>query len=146
MMLTDRHVLFLKVCEWRQKWCDEGGYRLLAAQFKDPAVCSDTEEVEEGGRVVLRKLGLEWRSEAFSTLCAQIDRDIEQGSRIGTRRKKRSLPSVWLEALRNSEEYKVPLELARQVFDEEWLRRFLATNEKELKIFTLKIWEGSVLH
>ncbi|CAH7667645.1 hypothetical protein PPACK8108_LOCUS2064 [Phakopsora pachyrhizi] len=42
---------------WRAQQKD-GGFTALAAQFCDPGVCSETEEVELNGAVILRKMKL----------------------------------------------------------------------------------------
>ncbi|MBW0591158.1 hypothetical protein O181_130873, partial [Austropuccinia psidii MF-1] len=51
-----------RTCERRCEWCDTANFPILASQFNDPRVCSDTEEVLENGHQVYRKVGLRWRS------------------------------------------------------------------------------------
>ncbi|MBW0580909.1 hypothetical protein O181_120624 [Austropuccinia psidii MF-1] len=41
-----------RTCERRRECCDTAKFPILASQFNDPQVCSDTEEVLENGRQV----------------------------------------------------------------------------------------------
>ena len=131
-------ILLMEVCERRQQWCDENGYPELASQFNDPAVCSDTEEVEVNGVTKLRRMKLSWRSEGFSKLVKIIDHQIQVGSRIGkSKRKKSILPRE--EGEREEENPRIPEKLSRQVYDEEWLKSLTNATRDSLKIKELII-------
>ncbi|MBW0581210.1 hypothetical protein O181_120925 [Austropuccinia psidii MF-1] len=62
-----------RTCERRHEWCDTAKFPILASQFNDPQVCSDTEEVVENGCQVYRKVGLRWHSGLFDELVLKID-------------------------------------------------------------------------
>ena len=73
---------YVQTCERRREWCDTAKFPILASQFNDPRVGSDTEEVLENGRQVYRKVGLCWRSQLFNELVLKMDQDIEFCNRI----------------------------------------------------------------
>ena len=86
---TDDDLLhYVQTCERRCEWCDTAKFTILASQFNDPWVCSDTEEVLGNGRQVYRKVGLRWRSQLFNELVLKMDQDIEFCNRIKKRVKK----------------------------------------------------------
>ncbi|MBW0542196.1 hypothetical protein O181_081911 [Austropuccinia psidii MF-1] len=66
-----------RTCECHHEWCDTAKFPILASQFNDPQVCSDTEEVVENGCQVYCKVGLCWHSGLFNELVSKIDQDIE---------------------------------------------------------------------
>ncbi|MBW0545976.1 hypothetical protein O181_085691 [Austropuccinia psidii MF-1] len=63
----------VETCEWCHEWCDTAKFPILAAQFNEPQVCSDTEEVVENRLQVYRKVGLHWCSGLFNELVLKID-------------------------------------------------------------------------
>ncbi|OAV87526.1 hypothetical protein PTTG_29403 [Puccinia triticina 1-1 BBBD Race 1] len=127
-----------RVCERRQQWCDENGYPELAAQFKDPAVCSDTEEILVDRVTKHRKLKLSWRSDGFSALVKTIDHEIQVGSRIGKSRRKKKF--IAREEPENTEENpRIPERLSRQVYKEEWLKNLTPGTIENLKIKEVRI-------
>ncbi|MBW0589695.1 hypothetical protein O181_129410, partial [Austropuccinia psidii MF-1] len=60
-------------CERRREWCDTAKFPILASQFNDPRVCSDTEEVLRNGRQVYHKVGLRWCSQVFNKVVLKMD-------------------------------------------------------------------------
>jgi hypothetical protein len=130
--------IWIKICERRQQWCDENGYPELAAQFNDPAVCSDTEEILVNGVTKHRKLKLNWRSDGFSALVKKIDHEIQVGTLIGKSRRKKQFISRE-EGEKEELTPRIPERLSKQVYKEEWLEVLTPGTIENLKIKNIQI-------
>lgn len=116
-------------------WCDQNGYPELAAQFEDPGVCSGTEEVEQNGTTVHRKLKLYWRSELFSNLMTLVDHQILTSERIGRRGARKSSNIIHrAEAQVEEVQPRIPEGRSFQVYDEKWLTSLEPVVRERLKI------------
>ena len=120
------------------QWCDENGYVELAAQFRDPAVCSDTDEIEVNGVVKHYRMQLDWRSEGFGQLVKTIDHEICVGSRIGKSRRKKNF-TTREDGGRMEEDPRTPDRLSRQVYNADWLQRRSSAIRESLKIRDVQI-------
>lgn len=117
------HPLFfiLQINKRRQDWCDASGYHAIAAQFRDFAVTSDSEEVIVNGTTVTRKLRLGWRSQSFTNLVNKIDREINIAARIGKGKRRVTNVIPRLEAVNEEEDPRIPEKLSRQAYNPTWL-------------------------
>ncbi|KAI9605091.1 hypothetical protein H4Q26_003063 [Puccinia striiformis f. sp. tritici PST-130] len=131
-----------RVAKRRQGWCDDNGYPELAAQFKDPAVCSDTEEYSVNGVMKHRKLKLYWRSDGFSKLVETIDHEILVGARIGGKKKRKSFITREV-GQKEEEDPRIPERLSKQVYNVEWLNKLTSGTRKALKIREVIIMDDS---
>ena len=111
-------------------------FPILASQFNDPRVCSDTEEVLENGRQVYRKVGLRWRSQLFNELVLKMDQDIEFCDRI---KKKGKKTIDRLPELRSTDDGDIPEGLSFQVFDQDWLKGCSKMQTSTLKILDMPV-------
>ncbi|MBW0562026.1 hypothetical protein O181_101741 [Austropuccinia psidii MF-1] len=100
-------------CECSREWCDTAKFPILASQFNDPPVCSDTEEVVENLRQVYHKVGLCWRSALFNDLVLKIDQETEFFNQI----KKGKKPIDRLPEVQSTDDGDIPEGLSFQVFD-----------------------------
>ena len=127
-----------QLAQQRQQWCDESGFPELAAQFKDPGVCSDTEEIVEDGVTVLYKTRVEWRSQEASRLMAYIDHQILVAGRIGKKRRQPKFEER-KPAIHNEVDPLYPEKISSQFYDANWVRQLQPIVRDKLKLKEIKL-------
>ncbi|KAH9447967.1 hypothetical protein KEM48_008882 [Puccinia striiformis f. sp. tritici PST-130] len=130
-----------RVAKRRQVWCDNSGYPELAAQFKDPAVCSDTKEYLVDGVVKHRKLKLSWCSDGYAKLVETINHAILVGSSIGGKKKRKHFITQEVGHKEETNQH-IPDKLSKQVYKEEWLDHLTKETRKSLKMRDVVIMDA----
>lgn len=85
---------------------------------------------------------LPWRSQVFSNLVRDIDKDILITSRIG-KAKKRTVNVIRHEAVNEEEDCRIPEKLSKQVFDSNWVNALSLSNIRDLKICDVVLWDDN---